>query len=289
MTKIFESTIEEWVIELLQQQGFEYLAPEEQEAERVDLSEVVLRERLRRAIEAINPGVSPEAREQALRMALNLPSQNLMENNEAFHRMLTEGIEVEVMGVDGVRGEQVWLVDFSHPERNEFLVCNQYTVIENGVNKRPDVVILVNGVPLVVIELKNPADEHATVHKAFTQLQNYKQAIPSLFAYNALLVASDGLDARGSGRCLRICRDFSRGSLVTGCGKTVLALDNPTVVVITDRNDLDDQLFDTFANCKQLLRQEPVQAKSREDLKRLLRVAGGGIVRGDREDSTRVA
>ena len=196
MTKIFESTIEEFMIELLESQGFEYLSPEDQEKERPDLGEVVLRDRLKQAIDRINPGIPEEAKEQALRLVLNLPSQNLMDNNEAFHRMLTEGIEVEVMGTDGVKGEKVWLVDFGNISNNEFLVCNQYTVIENNVTKRPDVVLLINGLPLVVIELKNPVDENATVHKACTQLQNYKNAIPSLFYYNALLVASDGLDAR---------------------------------------------------------------------------------------------
>lgn len=385
MTKIFESTIEEFMIELLESQEFEYLSPEDQEKERLDLGEVVLKDRLKQAIGRINPSIPEEAKEQALRLVLNLPSQNLMDNNEAFHRMLTEGIEVEVMGTDGVKGEKVQLVDFGNIANNEFLVCNQYTVIENnlaggraGMTKRPDVVLLVNGLPLVVIELKNPVDENATVHKAYTQLQNYKNAIPSLFYYNALLVASDGLDARVGtissdmsrflawksrdgvkedratvpqietlvrGMMTReilldLIRQFvvfektKKEDLKTGLvsivtvkkiaayhqyfavnkaivstkeassetgdrkagvvwhtqgsgkslsmvfytGKVVLALDNPTVVVITDRNDLDEQLFDTFAGCKQLLRQEPVQAGSRDDLKRLLRVAGGGIV-----------
>ncbi len=407
MTKIFESTIEEFVIELLEHQGFVYLSPEDQESERlsasggVDLSEVVLKGRLQQAIQDINPDISEEAREQALKIAFNLPSQNLMDNSEAFHRMLVDGIDVEVMGVDGVRGEKVWLVDFEHPERNEFLVCNQYTVIENGANKRPDVVLLVNGLPLVVIELKNPTDENATVHKAFTQLQNYKNAIPALFGYNALLIASDGLDAKmgtissdmsrflawkscdgvredrasvpqietlvrgmlAKEVLLDVIRNFvvfekdkkedpktglvsmitvkkvaayhqyyavnkaivstlratsddsdtlilreqpavyglpdvkiqpkgdhkagvvwhTQGSgkslsMVFYTGKVVLALNNPTVVVITDRNDLDEQLFDTFASCKQLLRQDPVQAKSRGELKDLLKVAGGGII-----------
>jgi len=196
MTKIFESTIEEFVIELLRNQGWQYLSPEEQELERPNLSEVVLKNRLKQAIETINPTISEEAREQALRQVLNLPSQNLIDNNEAFHHLLTEGIEIEVMGEEGIKGDKVWLVDFEHPENNEFLVCNQFTVVENNLNKRPDVVLFVNGLPLVVIELKNPIDENATVQKAFTQLQNYKNAIPSLFYYNAILVASDGLDAR---------------------------------------------------------------------------------------------
>jgi type I restriction enzyme R subunit len=376
--KIFESTIEEFVIELLQNQGWQYVPPEEQELERASLNEVVLKNRLKQAIETINPHLAEEAREQALRQVLNLPSQNLIDNNEVFHRLLTEGIEIEVMGAEGVRGEKVWLVDFEHPENNEFVVCNQFTVIENNSNKRPDVVLFVNGLPLVVIELKNPTDENATVQKAFTQLQNYKNAIPSLFYYNAALVASDGLDAKmgtvsadfsrflawkssdgfkedtattpqvetlikgmlkkevlldlirhfivfekskkedpetglasvitikkiaayhqyfavnkAIAQTLRATSEYGDGkagvvwhtqgsgkslSMVFYTGKAVLALHNPTVVVITDRNDLDDQLFDTFAACKQLLRQEPVQAQNREHMKELLRVAGGGIV-----------
>ncbi len=378
MSKIFESTIEEFVIELLQNQGWQYLSPEEQELERPNLGEVVLKNRLKRAIETINPNLSEEAREQALRQVLNLPSQNLIDNNEAFHRLLTEGIEIEVMGEEGIKGDKVWLIDFSHPENNEFLACNQFTVIENNINKRPDVVLFVNGLPLVVIELKNPIDENATVQKAFTQLQNYKNAIPSLFYYNATLVASDGLDARagtissdisrflawkssdgfkedtattpqietlvrgmlsknvlldliqhfivfekskkedaktglssvvnikkiaayhqyfavnkaieetlratseqGNGKAGVVWHTQGSGkslSMVFYTGKSVLELNNPTIVVITDRNDLDDQLFDTFASCKQLLRQEPVQAHNRENLKELLRVAGGGII-----------
>ncbi|GAB4140391.1 MAG: type I restriction endonuclease subunit R [Patescibacteria group bacterium] len=385
MINIFESNIEEFVIELLQNQGWQYLSPEEQELERANLGEVVLKKRLKQAIEAINPAISQEAREQALRQVLNLPSQNLIDNNEAFHRLLTEGIEVEVMTDEGIKGDKVWLIDFENPQSNEFLVCNQFTVIENnhtsgraGINKRPDVVLFVNGLPLVVIELKNPTDENATVQKAFTQLQNYKNAIPSLFYYNAALVASDGLDAKagtvssdisrflawkssdgfkedtattpqietlikgmlkkevlldlirhfivfeksqkedpqtglasvvtikkiaayhqyyavnkaieqtlqatseqGNGKVGVVWHTQGSGkslSMVFYAGKSVLILNNPTIVVITDRNDLDDQLFDTFASCKQLLRQEPVQAQSRENLKELLRVAGGGII-----------
>lgn len=409
MTKIFESTIEEYVIELLQNQGWEYLPPEEQELERMtdnstgkpDLTQVVLKHRLKQAIETINPTISEEALEQALRQVLNLPSQNLIDNNETFHRLLTEGIEIEEMAEQGIKGNKVWLVDFEHPENNEYIVSNQFTVIENNINKRPDAVLFVNGLPLIVIELKNPTDEKATVQQAFTQLQNYKNAIPTLFYYNSILVASDGLDAKAGTISSDISRFMSwksadgskedstitpqiettikgmlnkktlldliahfivfekiekedketgiksvtaikklaayhqyyavnkavessiraswdsEGALSVGespsayglpkaedqpkgdrkagvfwhtqgsgkslsmvfyTGKIVLELNNPTVVVITDRNDLDDQLFDTFANCKQLLRQEPIQAKSREDLKRLLKVAGGGIV-----------
>lgn len=382
--KIFESTIEEFVIELLENQGWQYLSPEDQEVERLsasggtDFGQVVLKNRLKRAIDTLNPTIAEEAKEQALRLVLNLPSQNLMDNNEAFHRLLTEDIEVEVMGADGIKGDKVRLVDFDNAENNEFIVCNQFTVTENNITKRPDVILFVNGLPLVVIELKNPVDENATVAKAFMQLQNYKNAIPSLFHYNAALVASDGLDAKMGTISSDISRflawkssdgykedkatvpqietltkgmlnkqvlldlvghfvvfektkkeDAKTGlasvvtvkkiaayhqyfavnkaiektlvassengdrkagvvwhtqgsgkslSMVFYTGKTVLKLNNPTIVVITDRNDLDEQLFDTFAGCKQLLRQDPVKAENRENLKELLKVAGGGII-----------
>jgi type I restriction enzyme R subunit len=378
MTPIFESDIEQFVIELFQKEEFGYLAPEEQEEERKDLNEVVLKERLEKAIDELNPFIPNEAKEQALRQVLNLPSQNLIDNNEAFHRMLTEGIEVEYLVEGNLRGDKVKLIDFEEITNNEFIVCNQFTVIENNITKRPDVVLFVNGLPLVVIELKNPADENATVAKAFTQLQNYKNAIPSLFYYNGILIASDGLDAKAG----TISSDFGRFSawksidgiredkatipqietLIKGMlrkdilldlvkqfivfektkkednktgqsfvvtikklaayhqyfavnkavestisaasqngsrkagivwhtqgsgkslsmvfytGKIVLKLNNPTIVVVTDRNDLDGQLFDTFAGCRGLLRQEPVQAESIPHLKTLLKTAGGGIV-----------
>jgi len=378
MTPIFESDIEQFVVELLRGQGFDYLAPEEQETERKDLGEVVLKDRLKKAIDTLNLSIPDEAKEQALRQVLNLPSQNLIDNNEAFHRMLTEGIEVEYLVEGNIRGDKVWLIDWQDIKNNEFLACNQFTVIENNINKRPDVVIFINGLPLVVIELKNPADENATVAKAFTQLQNYKNAIPSLFYYNGILIASDGFDAKAG----TISSDFGRFaawksvdgvredkatvpqietlikgmlrkdvlldlikqfivfektkkediktglssvvtvkklaayhqyfavnkavestisaasqegsrkagivwhtqgsgkslSMVFYTGKIVLKLNNPTIVVVTDRNDLDGQLFDTFAGCRGLLRQDPVQAQSIPHLKTLLKTAGGGIV-----------
>jgi type I restriction enzyme R subunit len=381
--KITEDAVEQVAIELLESAGFSYvygptIAPDGESPERSRFDDVLLVGRLKNAIEKINHDVPQEAKEQALRQVLNLPSQNVIDNNEEFHKLLTEGIEVEYMGENGVKGDKVWLVDYEDITNNEFIVCNQFTVIENNINKRPDLVLFVNGLPLVVIELKNPADENATVQKAFTQLQNYKNAIPSLFYYNSILIASDGLDAKTG----TISSDFSRflawksrdgfkedkittpqiETLITGMlkkevlldlirhfivfekskkedsktgitsivtikkvsayhqyfavnkaiettfvassehgnrkagvvwhtqgsgkslsmvfytGKTVLKLDNPTIVVITDRNDLDEQLFDTFANCKQLLRQDPVQAQNRDNLKNLLKVAGGGII-----------
>lgn len=379
MTKIYESDIELWVVELLEKQGYTYLSPDEQEPERGDLREVVLAGRLRAAVGRLNPHIPEDAREDAVKQVLNLSSQHLTESNEAFQRMLTDGVSVEIMVENGgTRGEIVHLIDFTNPHNNDLVVANQFTVPHEHTSKRPDVVLLVNGLPLVVIELKNPTDEQATAKKAFTQLQNYKDAVPHLFVYNGVLVASDGLDARAGSLTanwwrfaawrapeerrgdektvpemeilikemlapevlLDLIRNFTvfekakkedpktgqiviesikkvaayhqyyvvnkaiastvtatsehgerkigvvwhtQGSgkslsMVFYTGKVVLALDNPTVVVITDRNDLDDQLFDTFAASRGLLRQEPQQAESREDLKKLLKTAGGGII-----------
>ncbi len=377
MTHIYESDIEKLVIDLLVSQGYTYFPPEEQEKERPDLTEVILHDRLREAVQNLNRNIPADARDDALKQVRNLPSQQLVQNNEAFHKMLTDGVDVEYMKDGHSRGDKVWLVDFKNPKNNDLIVTNQYTVIQDNVNKRPDVVLLINGLPLVVIELKNPADENATVKKAFTQLQNYKDAISNLFFYNEILIASDGFDAKtgsltaGLPRFLAwktvdgvredkktvpqietmikgmlrpdilldLIKQFvvfektrkeeesglirvetvkkiaayhqyhavntalqssikasaengnrkagvvwhTQGSgkslsMVFYTGKVVLELDNPTVVVITDRNDLDDQLFETFGNCKQLLRQTPVQAENRSDLKKLLKTAGGGII-----------
>lgn len=412
-TKITESEIENFAIELLERQGYRYIyAPDissdSDTPERSSFEDVLLLERLRTAVGRINPGVPADAREDAIRQLQRLNSPELISNNEAFHRMLTEGVNVSYQK-DGInRGDLVWLVDFNNPENNDFLVTNQFTVIENDVKKRPDIILFVNGLPLVVIELKNSADENATVKSAFKQLQTYKQTIPSLFAYNGFMVISDGLEAksgslsagfsrfmawkssdgnveaspligqletlingmldkstlldlirhfivfekskkedsatgiitiqtvkklatyhqyyavnravestlRASGFIVKEKTDWdtlgihhespesyglpgvekqpvgdrkggviwhTQGSgkslsMVFYTGKIVLAMDNPTLVVITDRNDLDDQLFDTFAASKQLLRQEPVQAENRNHLKELLNVASGGIV-----------
>ena len=378
MTKLNESHLEEMVIETLESEGYSRLSPDDQTQERSDLSEVVLKERLCDAIARLNPNIPQTAKDHALKQVLQLPSQNLVENNEIFHRYLTEGIPVEYQKNGDAVGGSVQLVDFTNPRANDLVVTNQFTVHTDQTIKRPDVVILVNGLPLVVIELKKPTDENATTKKAFTQLENYKIAIPSLFFYNGLLIVSDGLEAKAGSLTagwsrfmqwktvdgiqedavtvpeietmirgmlrpevmLDLIKQFTvfekskkedphtgqvhietvkkiaayhqyhavnkaissttqaasesgsrkagvvwhtQGSgkslsMVFYAGKVVLGLDNPTILVMTDRNDLDDQLFDTFAQSKQLLRQEPVQAKDRKDLKRLLKTSGGGIV-----------
>jgi len=199
--KITEDDLELLAIEQLETQDYSYvhgptIAHDGDNPERQSYSDVILVNRLKMAINTINPDVPADARGQALKEVINPPTQDLLANNEAFHVMLTNGIEVEYSVEGNLKGDKVWLIDYDDLTNNDFLICNQFTVIENNLNKRPDIILFINGFPLVVIELKNPADENATVKKAYTQLQNYKNAIPSLFNYNSILVASDGFDAR---------------------------------------------------------------------------------------------
>ncbi len=201
MSRITENTIEEFSIELLERLGYQYIyapdiAHDGEKPERASYEEVLLRERLQNAIRRINPKIPADFQEEAFKEIQRINSPELLTNNESFHRMLTEGINVSYQKDGHDRGDLVWLIDFKNPENNEFIVVNQFTVIENGNNKRPDVILFVNGIPLVVIELKNPADENATVKSAFRQLQTYKQIIPSLFTYNGFMIVSDGLEAK---------------------------------------------------------------------------------------------
>lgn len=369
---ITENEIEQIALSYLQNLGYSCIlgpdiSPDGEHTER-QYNEVVLVTRLRDAIDKLNPNITQDAKDDALKKVLRTDSPNALINNENFHRYLTEGIDVEVRTADGIRGEKVYIVDFVEPEQNEFLAINQFTVIEGNQNKRPDIILFINGLPLVVIELKNAIDENATVKSAFNQLQTYKQAIPSLVTYNELLIASDGWDAlcgtmtsdwgrfmswktkdgrttadtlqpqlevmftgmlnkqtlldlihhfivfeknkdktlkkvaayhqyyavnkavtttqtasadKGDRRAGVVWHTQGSGkslSMVFYTGKLVLALDNPTIVVLTDRNDLDDQLYETFCNCQQLLRQEPQQAEDRKHLRTLLNVASGGII-----------
>ncbi len=410
MTKITESAIELLGIQMLESLGYEYIyapniAPDGDTPERESYEQVLLVDRLRVAVKRINKSISAGAQAEAIREIQRIASPELLANNEAFHRLLTEGIPVSKHVEGSERGDLVWLIDFNDPYNNDFVVANQFTVVENNHNKRPDVILFVNGIPLVVVELKNAVDENATIHSAFKQIETYKEIIPGLFTYNGIVVISDGLEAKAGtisagfsrfmawksadgkseashlvsqletlitgmlnkATLLDLIRHFTvfektkredpetgiitittikklaayhqyyavnravestlrasgyrqdgrmpmfvsaespesyglRGvraqpvgdrkggvvwhtqgsgkslSMVFYTGKIVLALDNPTIVVITDRNDLDDQLFDTFAASKQLLRQEPIQAGDRNHLKDLLRVASGGVV-----------
>jgi type I restriction enzyme R subunit len=410
MTRITENIIESFAIELLDKLGYAYIygpdiAPDSENPERESFEQVLLVQRLQNAVRKINPSIPADAQTEAIKEIQRIASPELIANNEVFHRLLTEGIPVSKR-VDGYdRGDRVWLIDFKNPHNNEFVVANQFTIIENGNNKRPDVILFVNGIPLIVIELKNAADENTTIHSAFKQVETYKAIIPSLFTYNGFVVISDGLEAKAGSisagfsrfmawksadgkaeashlvsqletliqgmfnkeTLIDLIRHFivfeksKKEDTVTGIttiytvkklaayhqyyavnravestlratgftvehetplsmvmespesygvpgvknqpigdrkggvvwhtqgsgkslsmvfytGKIVLALDNPTILVITDRNDLDDQLFDTFAASKQLLRQEPIQAEDRNQLKDLLKVASGGVV-----------
>jgi len=177
MEKITENAIEEHAIQLLETQGYSYIhgpaiAPDSDTPERQSFEDVLLLGRLQSAVTRINPNIPPEARNDAVKQIQRLNSPELIANNEAFHRMLTQGITVTYQKDGRSRGDLVWLIDFTDPANNDFLVVNQFTVIQNNVNKRPDVVIFINGLPLVLMELKNPADENATIKSAYKQLTN---------------------------------------------------------------------------------------------------------------------
>jgi len=348
------------------------IAPDGAFSERENYEQVVLIERLQQSLLILNPKVSTDAIEEALRKLTKLDSPSLITNNHTFHKYLIEGVPVEYPREDGsIAGDYVQVIDFDNPDNNDFLAVNQFTVIENKNERRPDIVLFVNGLPLVVIELKNAADDKATIWTAYNQLQTYKEQIPSLFSYNAVLMVSDGLHARvgtitaskewfmpwrtieGEGlddkhltqlqvvlegvfnkqRFLDLIRyyivfeDIGGGTLIKkmagyhqfhavrhaiqstvraagpegdkrigvvwhtqGSGKSLTMafftgrvvlhqeLQNPTIVVLTDRNDLDDQLFGTFSRCHELLRQQPIHAQSRDHLRELLTTASGGVI-----------
>lgn len=376
MSPFAESHVEDATLGWLQGLGYKIahgpdIGPDGPSPERGSYGDVVLEDRLREALSRINPDLPAEAYEAAVVKALASETPSLIEENRRLHRLLVEGVDVELLGEDGgLHTEKIWLIDFDDPEANDWLAVNQFTVIESGNNRRPDVVTFVNGLPLGVIELKNPGDEKATTEGAFNQLQTYKSQIPSLFRTNTCLVTSDGLEARiGSltadrerfmpwrttdgveiapkgqpelgillegvfekRRFLELTRAFtvfgdSGSGLIKiiagyhqfhavrhavastvnasspdgdrkvgviwhtqGSGKSLLmafyagqlvrsaAMENPTLVVITDRNDLDDQLFTTFSMCRDLIRQTPKQAESRADLKDVLDRASGGVI-----------
>ncbi len=372
-----ESHLEEATLDWFEELGYEVIfapdiAPDGEYPEREDYSDVILKERLREALIRINPKLPEDAIAEALRRILIPQSPSLLMNNKSFHKLITDGIDVPVKQTDGsYRTEKAYIFDFEKPLNNEFLVANQFTVVEHGVEKRPDVVVFVNGIPLVVIELKSASDENVDISDAYNQLQTYKMTIPSLFTYNSFMVASDGVNAKAGtltsnadrfmawrtidgdevaplsipqlevlikgmfqrDRFLDIIKHFilfqsdgketikilagyhqyhavnkaiesteratmehgdrrigviwhTQGSgkslsMVFYAGKLVINehLENPTVVVITDRNDLDDQLYSTFLKSKDLLRNTPVQATDRAHLRELLnnRTSGGII------------
>lgn len=201
MKPITEDKIEQFAIEQLQSLGWEYvhgsvISPDGEKPERENYEQIVLTDRLRKAVSVINPHIPKEAQEQAIQKILRIYSPDLLHNNETFHQLLIEKVKIPYQQDGYERSYEVALIDFENIENNQFLVVNQYTIVENNVNKRPDILLFVNGIPLVVIELKNPADENATIESAFNQIQTYKAAIPSLFTYNAVCVISDGLECK---------------------------------------------------------------------------------------------
>ena len=401
MTAFTESVVEEAALAWFEGLGYAVLhgpdiAIGEPAAERSDPNyrDVVLEGRLRQALGHLNPELPAEALEDAYRKLTRTDAPSLVERNRAVHRMLVDGVTVEYRRQDGsIAGAQARVLDFETPDNNDWLAVNQFTVAEGQHTRRPDVVLFVNGLPLAVIELKNPADENATIWNAYQQLQTYQAQVPALFATNAALIVSDGVQARigtlGAGkewfkpwrtitgredaaaklaelqvvlegvfdkrRFLNLVRHFivfedAGGGKLTkkmagyhqfhavnvaveetlraarhaaehrvadvlgqyksghqpggepgdrrvgvvwhtqGSGKSLTmafyagrvilhpAMENPTIVMLTDRNDLDDQLFGTFARCHDLLRQPPVQAADRADLREKLKVASGGVV-----------
>ena len=372
-----ESEVEEATLDWLESIGWTIkngpeIAPGELFAERESYGQVILAGRLRDAIRKQNPNIPEEAREDAFRKLMRVESPSLVANNRAFHRMLVEGVPVNYRRDDGtIAGDHVKLVDFESPDNNDWLAVNQFTIIEGQHNRRPDVILFLNGLPLGLIELKNAADENADIWSAFNQLQTYKNQISSLFVFNECLLISDGLHARvgtltsdrerfmpwrtvegdalakttavelevllkgifdkrrflnllkffivfeadESGLLLKKMAGYHQFHAVNkavdatviasrpggdrrsgvvwhtqGSGKSLTMafyagrlvvqpeLENPTLVVLTDRNDLDDQLFGTFSRCYELLRQRPVQASGRAHLRELLKVASGGVI-----------
>ena len=376
MTKrMIESDVEELFLKVLSEIGYSVkygpdISPGGSDQEREYL-DPILPGRLKESLTLINPEIPDEAIDEAIRKITKNNSQDTVSNNHYFHNLLVNGIDVEYRKKNGsIKHDNIFMFDFNHIENNEFLAVNQFTIIESRHERRPDIVLFVNGIPVVIIELKNPEDENATIWSAYRQIQTYINEIPSIFRFNEICIISDGIDSRygtiTSPRerysqwktidyrrpedltqfetlikglltpevLMDVVRNFivyemekangsvkiskkvaayqqynaankailstvkaidsdhkagivwhTQGSgksltMVFYTGKLVLnpEMENPTVIVLTDRNDLDDQLFGTFARCQELLRQEPRQADSRESLKSLINVASGGIV-----------
>ena len=399
MNTLTEADVEQAALDWLSSLGWviahgQDIAPDTPNSERDDYGEVILKQRLRYALSELNPSLAPSALDDAYNKLTHPQGSTLEARNRTLHQMLVNSVEIEYQDSEGrVRGDQVRVIDFDIPTNNDWLAVNQFTVTEDQYKRRPDVVLFVNGLPLGVIELKNPVDEDATIWTAWQQLQTYKSELPTLFSMNEALVVSDGTEARigtltagqewfkpwrtvtgesladphmielqvmlegvfAPARFLAFLRDFivfeddGSGALVKkmagyhqfhavrvavdetlraaklqrteagvaeengryeagrkpggdpgdrrigvvwhtqGSGKSLTmafyagaviresAMENPTVVVLTDRNDLDDQLFGTFSRCQDLLRQPPTQAESRADLRSKLSVMAGGV------------
>ncbi|MBX3183948.1 MAG: type I restriction endonuclease subunit R [Polyangiaceae bacterium] len=376
MTAFTESIVEQAALAWLSALGYAVVAgpsigPGERAEERRSYADIVLEGRLHEALARLNPSVSREGLDEAFRKLTRISSPDPVSANRELHHYLVNGVSVEYLRTDGTIGyDPVRVVDFDAPDNNDWLTVNQLTITEGGHNRRPDVVVFLNGLPIAVIELKNATSENATIWNAFQQLQTYKHELPSLCVFNELLIVSDGLEARigtlssnkerflpwrtvggeelapktmsqlevllrgvfDKRRLLDLLRYFivfeddgdaaikkmagyhqfhavaraldatlaasrpqgdhrvgvvwhTQGSgksltMAFYAGRVVLhpLMQNPTLIVLTDRNDLDEQLFGTFARCKDILRQSPEQAKDRAHLRELLKVASGGVV-----------
>ena len=375
-----EDDLEQVALEWLQLLGYDYKKGNEISMtgltpERKSDKDVVLHERLEKALRKINSDIHPRFIEKAIHELTLEKSPNLLENNLTFHENLINGIEIEDYDDEGQSVvEIVKIVDFEHPQNNDFLAVNQFTVVNGDYTKRPDIVLFINGLPIVVIELKNSTNETVGVEDGYHQLETYKMRIPQLFTFNEVLVTSDGINTKagsltanydrfmtwrskdgetesssslasldvlihgmlnpetlldliryfvlfqddGKGHISKILAAYhqyyavnkavdrallassrqgdgkggviwhTQGSgksltMVFFSGKLIQMLNNPTLVVVTDRNDLDNQLYSTFVKSKGrsgkgLLRQTPKQAETRKELKSLLSVESGGIV-----------
>ncbi len=197
-----ESVVEDACLSWAEEIGFQVvagpsIAPGEPAAERSSYEQVILESRLRAALKRLNSSIPFDCLDDVVRRLERQEVPSLVQSNRLFHRWLVDGFPVEYQGTDGsIKGDLVRLVDFDHPEADDWLAVNQFTVIENKHNRRPDVVLFINGLPLVLLELKNATDENATIWNAWQQFQTYKAELPTLFSYNALLVISDGVEAR---------------------------------------------------------------------------------------------
>jgi type I restriction enzyme R subunit len=366
MNFIAEQDIEDASLEILQELGYKIIygpeiAPNGNNPERKNWDDIILIDRLRAAIDKLNPDIPEEGKEDAIKKVLRSTSHKLFQNNKIFHKYLTNGVEVEYRHNGRIKGDIVQLFNFEKPKNNEFLAINQFIIIENRKNRRPDILLFINGIPLVIIELKSPTNQKATIDTAFKQLQSYHEEIPSLFNYNTFEIISDGKKASAGtitspyewflpwrtingtfqkatelettlrGMCDReTILDISTNFLTftndnqkilagyhqynatkksiqktykaigatkkigvvwhtQGSGKSFTMgfytalmnkdpkLKNPTIVVLTDRNDLDDQLYDTFASLS-LFQEPPKKIRSQEELKTSLKVSSGGII-----------
>lgn len=377
MQRFVESQLEEAALEWFESLGYEScfapeFAPDGTSPERISFRDVILVDRLSSALQDINPHLPIESIQEVLKMVVNVTSPSLTVANKAFHSLLVNGVDVHIRQNDNsYKVEKAYLVDTQNIQNNQFMVANQFSIEENGITKRPDLIVFMNGIPLVVIELKSAIEENVDLSHAYRQLQTYKKTISTLFHYNSFLVISDGINTKagtitsdedwfmmwrtidGNGieaqhipslevlikgmfekeRFIDIIRNFvlfqhdktsdtkilagyhqyhavnkaiensvratqtagdrrvgviwhTQGSgkslsMVFYAGKLVLhpKLENPTIVVITDRNDLDDQLFETFLKSQDILRNQPVQANDRTHLRKLLNQReSGGII-----------